>query len=94
MSSDIAMKPQPAAPGILHFAVVGSIVLGIIFLSCWLLAFTPIGVTHAFISLFTVAEMTSGAALVEGMCWSLVFGAWLGFLIAVIHKFVAVIMAR
>lgn len=73
---------------LLHFPLVGALVFGIIFVGCWLFAFTPVSATHAFIGLFTTAETTSQIALVEGLCWSLVFGAWTGFLIAAVHKIV------
>jgi len=76
-------------PQFLHFAVVGSLVFGIVFVACWLLAFTPLSATHAFIALFTTADTTSQVALVNGLCWSLIFGAWIGFLIAAVHKIVA-----
>ena len=74
---------------LLHFTVVGALVFGIIFVGCWLFAFTPVNATHAFIALFTTAETTSQIALVEGLCWSLVFGAWAGFVTAVVNKIVA-----
>ncbi len=94
MTPDDTIRSSPVKFGALHFATVGALVLGIIFLACWLLIFTPVTATHAFIALFTTAEMTSFAALVQGLCWSLLFGAWTGFLIAIIHKFVASIWAR
>lgn len=74
---------------LLHFTVVGALVFGIIFITCWLLAFTPVSATHSFIALFTTAETASLTALVQGTCWSLVFGAWVGFLAAAVHRIVA-----
>jgi hypothetical protein len=72
---------------LLHFTAAGALIFGISFIVCWLLAFVPVSATHAFIALFTAADTTSQAALAQGLCWSLAFGAWLGFLTAVIHKF-------
>ena len=94
MSSTIIADSSTRSVGILHFAVVGAVVLGIVFVACWLLAFTPIPVTHAFIALFTTAEMTSSTAFVQGLCWSLVFGAWVGFLVAVVNRLVTSIGMR
>ncbi len=86
----VGIERRPASKSqLLHFSVVGSIVFGIIFFACWMLALVPIGATHAFIALFTTAETTSQAALVNGLCWSLIFGAWAGFLIAAVHKIMA-----
>lgn len=70
---------------ILHFTAAGALIFGINFVSCWLLAFGPLSATHAFIALFTTADTTSAPALVQGLGWSLVFGAWLGFLTAAVH---------
>lgn len=74
---------------LLHFTVVGALVFGTIFVACWLFAFTSVNATHAFIALFTTAETTSQIALVEGTCWSLVFGAWAGFITAAAHRIIA-----
>jgi len=74
---------------LLHFTVVGALVFGIVFVACWLLAFTSVSATHSFIALFTTADTTSQIALVQGTCWSLVFGAWVGFLTAAVHRIVA-----
>lgn len=71
---------------LLHFTAAGALIFGISFVSCWLLAFVPISATHAFVALFTTANTTSGAALVQGVGWSLACGAWLGFLTATVHS--------
>lgn len=70
-------------------AVIGAIVGLVLFVGCWLFALTPLNATHALIRLFTTAEITSSTALVQGACWSLFFGAWTGFLIAIVSRFVA-----
>ena len=54
---------------------------------CWLGAFVPFfQPTHAYISLFTNAEITSGLALAEGICWSLVFGLIVGAVFALVYN--------
>lgn len=80
--------------GILHATLVGAVVGGTIFITCWFLAFAPVTATHSLISLFTTAEPTSLAALALGSCWSIIFGAWVGFLIAIANKFVTSITTR
>jgi hypothetical protein len=85
---DIEQQPTIGSQ-LLHFAVVGSLVFGSIFFACWLLIFTSVTVTHSFIALFTAAEATSQIALVQGLCWSLIFGAWVGFLTAAVHRIVS-----
>lgn len=72
--------------GVIHSVATGAISLGIIFVACWLGTFTAMPVTHAFIPLFTLAPIASTTALAEGLCWSLVFGAWSGFVIAVVSN--------
>ena len=79
---------------ILHATLVGAVVGGTIFIMCWLLAFAPVTATHSLISLVTTAEPTSVAALSLGSCWSIIFGAWVGFLIATANKFVTSITTR
>lgn len=80
--------------GILHATLVGVVVGGTIFITCWFLAFTPVTATHSLILLFTTAEPTSLAALALGLCWSFIFGAWVGFLIALANKIITGIMTR
>jgi ABC-type multidrug transport system permease subunit len=79
---------------IIHSTAVGAIVSGIVFLGCWLLALAPLTGTHALIALFTASPATSSEALVQGLCWSLVFGAWVGFLIAAVSRLVRGIAGR
>lgn len=42
--------------------------------------------THTFLQLFTNAELASGLALGQGLCWSIVFGFIAGALIALSLK--------
>ncbi|GAC1575565.1 MAG: hypothetical protein NVS3B5_06650 [Sphingomicrobium sp.] len=41
---------------------------------------------HAYIRLFTNADFSSGRALAEGTCYSLVFGALVGAIFAVVYN--------
>ncbi|MEQ1510079.1 MAG: hypothetical protein ABL909_06720 [Sphingopyxis sp.] len=76
--------------GIVHCAVTGGVALGIIYLACWLgAAFTAMPVTHSLITFFTTAPMTSTTALAVGLCWSLIFGAWSGLVLALVSNFVS-----
>lgn len=59
----------------------------LIFILCWLGTFIPLSSpTHAYIGLFTTADVQSGAALVEGGLWSLLFGALTGGLFALVYN--------
>lgn len=86
MTTENTPKSAVSLSPILRATIVGAVVLGIVFLACWLLALTPLTVTHALIAMFTTLPVTSLAALVQGLCWSLIFGAWVGFLIAAVSK--------
>ena len=68
---------------VIRFAVTGASALVILFVSCWLgaLAF-PTSFTHAFVTLFTFAPMTSWLALGEGICSALLFGFAAGGVLA------------
>ena len=90
MTESQIKSPSTGRLGVVHCAITGAAALGIIFVACWLgAAFTAMPGTHMFISMFTPAAISSPAALAEGLCWSLVFGAWAGFVIAVVSNFVA-----
>jgi hypothetical protein len=39
-----------------------------------------------FISLFTTQPVGSGGALAEGLCWSLLFGALTGIVVALVYN--------
>ena len=72
---------------VLRFALTGALAAGIFYVICWLGAFLPIGpATHMYLALFTSAEINSGLALVQGLCWSLGFGLIAGSLIAFIYN--------
>lgn len=67
--------------------VTGGVTAAVVFLLCWVGTFVPFSSpTHAYIALFTNAEMGSAQALVEGAVWSLLFGALVGALFALIYN--------
>ena len=80
---------------VIRFALTGAFAAGIFYALCWLGAFLPIGpATHMYLALFTSAEVTSSLALIQGLCWSLLFGAIAGSLIAFIYNLLAPVDRR
>lgn len=76
--------------GYLHLAVSGALTALAIFVSCWVAAHVPpFNATHAYISLFTEADILSGRALVDGGFWSLVFGAFAATMFAAVYNLTA-----
>ena len=72
---------------VLRLAVTGALVAVIFFALCWAAIFLPIGsATHMYLQLFTLAEASSTTALVEGVCWSAIFGALTGGLFAAVYN--------
>lgn len=90
MAEAILSADQTRRLGIVHCAVTGALVFGVILVVCWIGAVvTPMPVTHMYIAMFSAAEITSTAALWGGLLWSLVFGAWAGFVLAVVNNAIA-----
>ena len=72
---------------VVRLIVAGGITAGAVFILCWLGTFVPFSSpTHAYIGLFTNADMSSGQALFEGTCWSLLFGALVGAVFALVYN--------
>ncbi len=72
---------------VLRCTLTGALAAALLFILCWIGTFLPFSSpTHAYIGLFTPAEMTSVEALVQGTCWSLAFGAIIGGLIALVYN--------
>lgn len=81
--------------GVLRFALTGALAAAIFYAVCWVGAQLPIGpATHMYLQLFTKAELSSGIALIEGICWSISFGLIAGALIAVIYNALAFLDRR
>jgi len=73
--------------GVLRLALTGAITAAFVFLLCWLGTFIPFSSpTHAYIGLFTPAEMSSVAALAQGVCWSFLFGGLSGAVLAWVYN--------
>lgn len=75
--------------------VTGAITGAAITVLCWIGTFLPYSSpTHAYISLFTNAEVSSGRALIEGFGWSLAFGGLSAGLFALVYNAVGGIGRR
>lgn len=73
----------------------GALVAVLLFAICWLGTFVPaVRVTHMYLQLFTAADLRSGTALAEGLCWSLVAGGAIGLLIALVYNALGAITRR
>ena len=73
--------------GVLRAALTGSITASVVFLFCWVGTLVPFSSpTHAYIGLFTTAEVGSAAALAGGLCWSFLFGALSGVVLATVYN--------
>jgi hypothetical protein len=73
-----------------RLAATGGVTAALVMVFCWVGAFIPFSSpTHAYIGLFTPAEMRSVAALVEGTLWSFLFGTISGALFAAVYNLFA-----
>lgn len=84
------MATRPTAMhklAVLRLALTGAITAAVVFFLCWLGTFVPfLSPTHAYLALFTPAEIGSGEALTEGLCWSFLFGGLSGAVLAVVYN--------
>ena len=72
---------------VIRLTVTGGATAAVVFVLCWLGTFIPFSSpTHAYITLFTNAGQSSGLALAQGTCWSLLFGALVGGAFALIYN--------
>jgi len=72
---------------VLRLALTGAITAAAVFALCWLGTLIPFSSpTHAYISVFTPAEVASGAALAQGLCWSFLFGGLSGAVLATVYN--------
>ena len=68
---------------VVRCAAAGALALGALFVLCWIgAALGWANASHMYVSLFTLAPIGSTTALGVGLCWSLVFGALSGALLA------------
>lgn len=83
---DEATRPAEGV-SVLLFAATGAIASVAFFALCWLGAWLPIGSpTHLYLQLFTPADTSTASGLAQGLCWSLIFGAVAGGLIALVYN--------
>ncbi len=81
---------QAKGPTVVRLFVTGGITSLAVFVACWLGAQVPaFNPTHAYISLFTTAEVGSVTALFEGGVWALVFGAFAVGLFGLVYNLAA-----
>lgn len=81
--------------GVIRFALTGALAATTFFIVCWLGSVLGIGfVTHMYIELFTYAETSSGLALLQGACLSLVFGLVVGGLVGFFYNLLAPLDGR
>ena len=72
---------------VMRLLIAGGVTAAVVFVLCWVGTFIPFSSpTHAYIGLFTNAGSSSGLALAEGTCWSLLFGALVGAAFALIYN--------
>ena len=72
---------------VIRFAASGAMTLVVLFVLCWIGAVAwPAAFTHAFVTLFTAAPMTSWLALGQGICSALLFGFMAGGVVALSYN--------
>jgi hypothetical protein len=80
---------------VLRFLAAGGITAAVVFVLCWIGTFLPFSSpSHAYINLFTSANVSSISALVEGTVWSLLFGALAVGLFALVYNAAAIFGRR
>jgi hypothetical protein len=90
---DHEMKPNLVQNGpgtrlpVVRCAGVGAIVLGVLFVACWLgEGIGVLNASHMYIALFTIAPAASFGAILIGFVWSIVFGAFTGAVTALAYN--------
>ena len=70
-----------------RLAATGALTGLVFYVLCWVGAALLLGnASHMYVQLFTTAQVSSGAALVEGSVWSIIFGLIAGALIAFFYN--------
>jgi hypothetical protein len=94
-ATDLHVAGGRQSLGVTRLLVTGAVTAAAIFVVCWIGTLVPYSSpTHAYIGLFTSAEMGSGRALVEGTSWSALFGGLSGALFALVYNATAGILRR
>jgi hypothetical protein len=80
---------------VMRLIIAGGATAAIVFVLCWVGTFIPFSSpTHAYIGLFTYADIGSGQALAEGTLWSFLFGALVGAIFGFIYNATAALGRR
>ena len=75
---------------VVRASAAAGVALGLLVILCWIGAFIPFASpTHAFIGLFTPADLHSTRALLEGTLWAFLFGLIAGAVIAITYNSLA-----
>ena len=86
----MATASAPTRIGVIRLGAATGLSAAVILILCWLGTLLPFSSpTHAFIALFTPAAVGSVKALIEGACWSFLFGLLSGFVFASIYNLCA-----
>ena len=81
--------------GVARVALTTALAATAFLLLCWIGARLGLGpATHMYIQLFSPADVSSGLALIVGLCWSLVGGLVAGALFAWIYNLLAALDPR
>ena len=76
--------------GIIRVGLATALAATLFLLLCWIGARIGLGpATHMYIQLFSAEDVTSGLALIVGLCWSLAGGFVAGALFAWIYNLLA-----
>ena len=88
-TSEVPRQPTNRI-GVFHLAATGGVGAVIIFELSWLgTAISFANPSHQYIGLFTLADIQSETALLEGSLWSLLFGGLSGAVMAAIYNLFA-----
>jgi hypothetical protein len=81
--------------GVFRLSAALGLAAAIVFVVCWVGTLVPFGSpTHAYISLFTLAPVSSVDALLQGTLWSLLFGILSGAVFALAYNLFAPLERR
>lgn len=90
-----AIATAPRRIGVLHLALTAALSLTIFYLLCWIGAQTVLGPgNHMYLQLYTGAELSTGASLVEGLGYSFGGGLVMGAIIAFVFNALAALDRR
>lgn len=97
MTNSIMQNPgdRRGSLSVVQLLAAGAVTASVIFVLCWIGTFIPYSSpAHAYIGLFTAADLNSTRALVEGAFWSLLFGGLAAALFALVYNSVAGVARR